>query len=286
MSVLEVRKTCKLYLGGEFVRSESGRYDAIRDPRGRLRANVPRGSRKDLREAVVRARAAQAKWAGTSGYLRGQILYRMAEMMGGRSGEFETLLRSAGATAAAARREVRASIDRIVHFAGWTDKYQALLSSVNPVASSYFDFSQPEPMGIVGITAPERPALLGVVTHTLPAIVSGNCVVMLLPESDPLPALEWAEVLATSDLPGGVINLISGRREELVPHLARHMDVNALGLAGLPRDLEVAAREDAAVNVKRVPQRTIADYFSSAAQHLDQVRDFVETKTTWHPVGY
>ena len=210
----------------------------------------------------------------------------MAEMMEARSSEFATLLRSAGATASSARREVRASIDRIVHFAGWTDKYQALLSSVNPVASSYFDFSQPEPMGVIGITVPERPALLGVVTHVLPAVVSGNCVVVLLPESDPLPALEWAEVLATSDLPGGVVNLLSGPRSETLPHLARHMDVNALALAGLPKEVETAARQDAAVNVKRVAHYGLSDYSEIQGEGLDLIRTFVETKTTWHPVGW
>jgi acyl-CoA reductase-like NAD-dependent aldehyde dehydrogenase len=286
MPSLEVRKTYKLYLGGEFVRSESGRYDEARDAKGRQLANVCRGSRKDVRDAVVKARAAQDKWAGTSAYLRGQILYRMAEMLEGRAASFEELLRSTGATAAAAKLEVRATIDRIVHYAGWSDKYQALLSTVNPVASSYFDFSLPEPTGVVGITAPERPSLLGAISLVLPAIVGGNAVVVLLSEEDPLPALEWAEVLATSDLPGGVVNLISGRREELVPHLARHMDVNALVLAGLPKELETAARQDAAVNVKRVASPPVADWFAADAQGLDFLRATLEIKTTWHPVGW
>ena len=249
---LEIRKTYKLYVGGDFIRSESGHYDEARDGKGRHRANLCRASRKDLRDAVLKARAAQEKWASSSGYLRGQILYRMAEMMESRVPAFESALRGSGATAAAARREVRATIDRIVHFAGWSDKYQALLSSVNPVASSYFDFSVPEPTGVVGIVAPERPALLGLVSHVLPVIVSGNSCVTLLSESDPIPGLEWAEVLATSDLPGGVVNLLSGPRSETLPHLARHMDVNALALAGLPREVEVDTRQDAAVNVKRV----------------------------------
>lgn len=286
MPTLDVRKTYKLYLGGDFVRSESGRYDVAKDVKGKHLANIPRGSRKDVRDAVQKARAAQEKWAGTSGYLRGQILYRMAEMLESRAGSFEALLRTTGHTAAAAKKEVRATIDRIVHYAGWSDKYQALLSSVNPVASSYFDFSLPEPMGVIGITAPEKPALLGVISHALPAIVSGNAVVVLLSEADPLPALEWAEVLATSDLPGGVVNLISGRKDELVPHLARHMDVNALALAGLAKELETAARQDAAVNVKRTPRIVIADYFADAAQNLDLIRAFLEIKTTWHPVGW
>ena len=286
MAALEVRKTYKLYLGGEFVRSESGRYDEAKDGKGRHLANVPRGSRKDVRDAVVKARAAQEKWAGTSAYLRGQILYRMAEMLESRAGSFEELLRSTGASAASAKREVRAAIDRIVHYAGWSDKYGALLSSVNPVASSYFDFSLPEPMGVIGVTAPETPALLGVVSHVLPAIAGGNSVVVLLAEANPLPALEWAEVLATSDLPGGVVNLISSRKDETLPHVARHMDVNALVLAGLTRELEIAARQDAAVNVKRVSVPAIADYFADSAQGLEAIRATLEIKTTWHPVGW
>jgi len=286
MAALEIRKTYKLYIGGEFVRSESGHYDEALDARGRHRANLCRASRKDLRDAVVKARAAQGKWASSSGYLRGQILYRMAEMMESRVPAFEAALRGSGATAAAARREVRATIDRIVHFAGWSDKYQALLSSVNPVASSYFDFSLPEPTGVVGIVAPDRPALLGLVSHVLPVIVSGNSCVVLLSESDPIPGLEWAEVLATSDLPGGVVNLLSGPRSETLPHLARHMDVNALALAGLPKEVEIETRKDAAVNVKRVAVYALGEYASADLERLDLIRAFTETKTTWHPVGW
>ncbi len=286
MAALEIRKTYKLYVGGEFVRSESGHYDPALDAKGRLRANLCRASRKDLRDAVLKARAVQGKWAGQSGYLRGQILYRMAEMMESRVPAFEAALRGSGATAAAARREVRATIDRIVHFAGWSDKYQALLSSVNPVASSYFDFSLPEPTGVVGIVAPERPALLGLVSHVLPVIVSGNSCIVLLSESDPIPGLEWAEVLATSDLPGGVVNLLSGPRSETLPHLARHMDVNALALAGLPREVEIETRKDAAVNVKRVAGYALGDYAAAEVERLDLIRAFTETKTTWHPVGW
>lgn len=286
MAALEVRKTYKLYLGGEFVRSESGHYDPALDAKGRHRANVCRASRKDLRDAVTKARAAQEKWASASGYLRGQILYRMAEMMESRVPAFEAGLRESGLPAAAARLEVRAAIDRSVHFAGWTDKYQALLSSVNPVASSYFDFSLPEPTGVVGVVAPDRPSLLGLVSHVLPVIVSGNSCVVLLSESDPISGLEWAEVLATSDLPGGVVNLLSGPRSETLPHLARHMDVNALALAGLPKDVEIAARQDAAVNVKRVASYALPDYSPANAEKLDLIRAFVEIKTTWHPVGW
>ena len=286
MVELQVKKTYKLYVGGEFIRTESGRYDPIPDAEGDLLANVSRGSRKDLREAVRKARAAQPGWASKSAYLKGQILYRMAEMLDGRAESFEDLLReSRGATAVAARREVRAAIDRLVYYAGWSDKYVALLGTVNPVASSYFDFSVPEPTGVVGIVAPETPDLLGLVSHLAPAIVSGNAAVVLLSEKYPLASLELAEILATSDLPAGVANLISGRKDELVPHLARHMDVNAIADAGGNKALSKSIAEDAAVNVKRIKRYAVADYFAEDAQGLDSIEAFTETKTTWHPIG-
>ncbi|HEY6049894.1 MAG TPA: aldehyde dehydrogenase family protein, partial [Thermoanaerobaculia bacterium] len=244
---LDIRKTYKLYIGGEFVRTESGRADPV-ECNGKFLANVSRGSRKDLREAVRKARAAQPGWASKSAYLKGQILYRMAEMLESRAAGFERLLRDgSGATPARAKAEVRASIDRLVHYAGWSDKFTALLGTVNPVASSYFDFSVPEPMGVVGIVAPESPDLLGLVSLLAPVLVSGNAAVALVSEAHPLASLELAEVLATSDLPGGVANLISGRREELVPHLARHMDVNAIADAAGDAALSKAIGEDAAV---------------------------------------
>jgi len=283
---LDIRKTYKLYIGGEFVRSESGRADPVERTKGGFLANVSRGSRKDLREAVRKARAAQAGWAAKSAYLKGQILYRMAEMLEGRSAEFERLLRDgSGATAAVARSEVRASIDRLVHYAGWSDKFTALLGTVNPVASSYFDFSVPEPMGVVGIVAAETPDLLGLVSLLAPVIVSGNAAVAVVSEAHPLASLELAEVLATSDLPGGVVNLISGRKEELVPHLARHMDVNAIADAGGDAALSRSLAEDAAVNVKRVRRYALGNFRGDDAQGLDFIEAFTETKTTWHPIG-
>ena len=286
MVELQVKKTYKLYVGGEFIRTESGRYDPIPDAEGDLLANVSRGSRKDLREAVRKARAAQPGWASKSAYLKGQILYRMAEMLDGRAESFEDLLReSRGATAVAARREVRAAIDRLVYYAGWSDKYVALLGTVNPVASSYFDFSVPEPTGVVGIVAPETPDLLGLVSHLAPVVVSGNAAVVLVSEKYPLASLELAEILATSDLPAGVANLISGRKDELVPHLARHMDVNAIADAGGNKALSKSIAEDAAVNVKRIKRYAVADYFAEDAQGLDSIEAFTETKTTWHPIG-
>lgn len=285
-SALEVRKTYKLFVGGEFVRTESGRYDPIESPKKAFLANVSRGSRKDVREAVRKARAAQPGWASKTAYLKGQILYRMAEMLEGRAASFEKLLRdSRGVPAAAARKEVRAAIDRLVHYAGWSDKYTALLGTVNPVASSYFDFSVPEPTGAVGVVAPETPDLLGLVSHLAPIIVAGNTAVVLLSEKHPLASLELAEVLATSDLPAGVANLISGHKEELVPHLARHMDVNAIADAGGDAALSKSIGEDAAVNVKRVKRYAISDYFADKAQGLDFIESFTETKTTWHPIG-
>ncbi len=283
---LEIRKTYKIWVGGEFVRSESGRTDPIASRKGRFLANVSRGSRKDLREAVRKARAAQPGWAAKSAYLKGQILYRMAEMLESRAAGFEkTLGDSRGLSPAAARQEVRASIDRLVHYAGWSDKITALLGTVNPVASSYFDFSVPEPMGVVGLVAPEEPDLIGLVSHLAPIIVSGNAAVVLLSQAHPLASLELAEVLATSDLPAGIANLISGHKDELAPHLARHMDVQAIADAGGDRALSQGIAEDAAVNVKRVKRYAVPDYRAESAQGLDFIESFVEIKTTWHPIG-
>ena len=283
---LAIKKTYKLYIGGEMVRTESGRSDPSLSPKRKLLANISRGSRKDLRDAIQKARAAQPGWARKTAYLRGQILYRMAEMLEGRASSFEALLRESRAMSpVAARREVRATIDRLVHYAGWSDKFGSLLSSVNPVASSYYDFSVPEPTGVVGVVAPEAPDLLGLVSHLAPVIVAGNCAVAILSEKHPLASLEFGEVLATSDLPAGVANLISGRKEELVPHLARHMDVNAICDAGGDRALSKSIAEDAAVNVKRVARPAVADYFSERSQGLDAIEPFLEIKTTWHPVG-
>ena len=283
---LEVRKTYKLYVGGEFIRTESGRAESIAAAKGGFLANVSLGSRKDLREAVRKAREAQPGWASKTSYLKGQILYRMAEMLEGRAASFESLLRDTRKlTAVAARTEVRATIDRLVHYAGWSDKFTALLGTVNPVSSSYFDFSVPEPMGVVGIVAPDAPDLLGLVSHLAPVVVAGNAAVVLVSEKHPLASLEFAEVLATSDLPPGVANLISGRREELVPHLARHMDVHAIVDAGPDATLSKALAEDAAVNVKRVRRYRLGDYRGDDTQGLDFIESCVEIKTTWHPIG-
>lgn len=284
---LEVLKTYKLFVNGEFVRSESGRSDPWRDRSGKVLAQVPRASKKDLRDAVRTATAAQPRWAEATGYLKGQILYRLAEMLEGRKESLVKLLASQpGGTRRRAEREVRAAIDRIVHYAGWTDKYPALLSSVNPVASRYFNFSVPQPIGVVGVVAPEEPALLGLLTWLLPVLATGNGAVVLLSEQAPLPGLDLAEALATSDLPDGVVALLSGRKEDLLPHLARHMEVRALVLPERGSGALLEAERDAAVNVKRVVGWSVEDYLSSEAQGLPFLRNLVEIQTTWHPIGW
>jgi acyl-CoA reductase-like NAD-dependent aldehyde dehydrogenase len=264
MARLPVKKTYKLYLGGQFPRSESGRtYEAEG-------ANVARASRKDLRDAVRAARQAFPKWAAMTAYNRGQVLYRIAEMMEARRAEFADL--SSGP------KEVERSIDRFVWYAGWSDKLAQVLGSSNPVAGPYFNFTVPEPTGVVGIIAPEEPPLEGLVSRLAPAIVGGNSAVVIASESSPLAAVELAEVLATSDVPGGVVNLLTGYRSELAPVLAGHMDVNALDLAGA--DGEVAELEQlAADNVKRVVRG------SADSQSPWEVAAFLELKTVWHPIG-
>ncbi|HYZ20013.1 MAG TPA: aldehyde dehydrogenase family protein [Gaiellaceae bacterium] len=264
MARLPVKKTYKLYVGGEFPRSESGRaYEA-------QGANVARASRKDLRDAVRAARQAFPKWAGMTAYNRGQVLYRIAEMMEARRAEFAEL--SSGP------KEVERSIDRFVWYAGWSDKLAQVLGSSNPVAGPYFNFTVPEPTGVVGIVAPEEPPLEGLVSRVAPAIVGGNAVVVVAAEHSPLPAVELAEVLATSDVPGGVVNVLTGYRDELAPVLAAHMDVNALDLAGADGQVEELERL-AADNVKRVV------HGSPDSQSPWDVAAFLELKTVWHPIG-
>jgi acyl-CoA reductase-like NAD-dependent aldehyde dehydrogenase len=261
---LPVKKTYKLYIGGAFPRSESGRtYEA----QGQ---NVARASRKDARDAVVAARGAQPKWAGATAYNRGQVLYRIAEMMEARAAEFAELVTG--------RDEVDRAIDRWVWYAGFSDKLAQVLGGSNPVAGPYFNFTVPEPTGVVAIIAPEGPPLLGLVSRLAPALVGGNTAVAVASEESPLAAVELAEVLATSDLPGGVVNLLTGRRAELAPWLASHMDVNAIdvtGADGLRADLERSAAE----NVKRVVSG------SPDSQSLYEISAFLELKTVWHPIG-
>src|SRR5437667_10053716 len=251
MARLNVRKTYKLYINGEFPRTESGRFYAVKSKGGELLANACRGSRKDLRNAVQAARKALAAWSGKTAYNRGQILYRIAEVCEWRATELAAELRRLGATAAEARKEVEQVIDRWVYYAGWSDKYPQVFGSVNPVAGPYYNFTVPEPTGVVGVVAPEEPALLGLVSRLAPAIVGGNTAVAITSESRPLAAITLAEVFANSDVPGGVINLISGLKSELVPWLASHMDVNAIDATGVASEAMPALQKAAAENVKR-----------------------------------
>jgi acyl-CoA reductase-like NAD-dependent aldehyde dehydrogenase len=278
-----VKRTAKLYVGGEFPRSESGRSYEVHAQDGRLLAHAARASRKDLREAVRAARAAQPGWAGKTAYNRGQILYRVAELMEGRRAQFESELADAGAADPA--RGTSAAIDRWVWYAGWADKIGQVLGGTNPVAGPYFNFTIPEPTGVVGIVAPQDQALLGLVSRLAPAIVSGNTAVVLASESSPLPAVTLSEVLATSDVPGGVVNLLTGFSRELVPWLAGHMDVNAIDVTGVPDDLTAQVDELAAENVKRVHRGPDADPFSPEAQSPYEITALVEFKTVWHPMG-
>ena len=283
-SRLAVRKTYKLYLGGKFPRSESGRSYPVHAADGTLAAHAARASRKDVRDAVVAARAAFAGWSGATAYNRGQVLYRVAEMLEGRREQFAAEVAAAeGVAAAAARTQVDRAVDRWVYYAGWADKYAQVAGGTNPVAGPYFSFSLPEPTGVVGVVAPARPALLGLVSVLAPVLTTGNTAVVLAAEEHPLPALALAEVLACSDVPAGVVNLLTGRVAELAPWLAAHRDVNGLDLTGVPEPDRAALQVAAADNVKRVlaPGRT--DW--EADPGTGRLAAFVETKTVWHPIG-
>jgi acyl-CoA reductase-like NAD-dependent aldehyde dehydrogenase len=283
---LAVRKTYKLYLGGAFPRSESGRSYVVSAPDGRALANAALASRKDLRDAVVAARKAQPGWASATAYNRGQVIYRVAEMLEGRRSQFvEALVAGEGLTGEAATAAVDLSIDRLVWYAGWADKFAQVAGSANPVAGPYFDFSIPEPSGVVGVLAPQESSLLGLVSVVAPVITTGNTVVVVASEDRPLPALDLAEVLATSDLPGGVVNILTGRTAELAPVLAAHRDVEGLDLAGAPEELGVALEEAAADNVKRVLRRPRAAPDWAAEPSPARMLFFVEVKTVWHPIG-
>jgi len=283
---IAVSKTYKLYVGGAFPRSESGRTYEVTDSRGRFLANAAMGSRKDARDAVVAARGAFAKWAGATAYNRGQVLYRVAELMEGRRAQFVAEVAAAeGVTAAKAETLVSQAIDRWVWYAGWPDKLAQVLGGLNPVAGPYFDISAPEPTGVVAALAPQKSSLLGLVSVLAPIVVSGNTAVVLASEDRPLPAITLSEVLATSDVPGGVINLITGRTAEVAPWLASHMDVNAVDLTGVA-DADVAAEleRSAADNLKRVRRPDPAEDLA-ADPGLGRMTAFLETKTVWHPKG-
>lgn len=282
---LDVLKTYKIYIDGKFPRTESGRYYKLGDVNGKTIANVCLSSRKDFREAVVAARKAQQSWSSRSAYNRSQILYRIAEMLEGRRSQFVSELKEQGYSSASAEKEVSFSIDRLVYYAGWCDKYQQVFSAVNPVESSHFNFSVPEATGVVAIICPEESGLLGLITTIAPAIGGGNTVIALASNSKPLCAITFAEVLNSSDVPGGVVNILTGTRAELISHFASHMDVNAIVYCGDNIDEIVKAKESASLNVKRVSIYNDTDLSSDKCQSGYRIMDLQEVKTTWHPIG-
>ncbi|MDQ1629705.1 MAG: hypothetical protein QOI54_3449 [Actinomycetota bacterium] len=283
---IPVRKTYKLYIGGAFPRSESGRTYEVTDRKGTFLANAALGSRKDARDAVVAARKAFPGWSAATAYNRGQVLYRVAELLEGRRAQFvDEVVAGEGLSARRAEAVIDETIDRWVWYAGWSDKIAAIHGSSNPVAGPYFDFSVPEPTGVVAVLAPQGSSLLGLVSVIAPAVVTGNTVVVLASEQAPLPAISLSEVLATSDVPAGVVNLLTGRAAEVAPWLASHMDVNAIDLTGAPEqalELEVASAD----NLKRVLRPDAArDADWTIPPGLERLLAYLETKTVWHPIG-
>jgi acyl-CoA reductase-like NAD-dependent aldehyde dehydrogenase len=287
-SRLQVLKTYKMYVGGAFIRSESGKVVPAFAPDGKtLLAQVCRGSRKDFRDAVVAARKAFPKWSGSAAYLKGQILYRAAEMLEMRAEEMEReIARSTGCSAAVARREVADAVELLVHYAGWTDKFTAVFGSVNPVSSPHFNFTYPEGTGVVVIFCPDAPSFLPLVHLVAAAILTGNTCIVVASEKYPLPALTFGEILATSDLPGGVVNILSGLRSDIAPTAATHMDVNAI-VNGYEDDaLDKTLHEGTSVNMKRYARHALAPADWRKADRPDWILDTVEFKTAWHPVGW
>ncbi len=285
--MLKITKTPKCYVGGAFIRSESGRVYPLTDASGAFFANIPLCTRKDLRNAVEAAAKAGPGWAARNAYNRGQILYRLAEMLEARAAEMTEAITLGGVSRKDSEREVRASIERIVHYAGWTDKYQALLGSVNPVASSHFNFTVTEPMGIIGIVAPDEAPLLALLSLVMPAITSGNTVVALASTTQPYPSILLGEMLATSDLPGGVVNLLTGQRAELIPTFATHAHLRGLAAVANLEDrkaLQIGGA-DSVKRLKLIPSEAPIDWFAEKAQGLYEIRDHLEAKTTWHPIG-
>jgi acyl-CoA reductase-like NAD-dependent aldehyde dehydrogenase len=281
---IAVRKTYKLYIGGAFPRSESGRSYVVTDHQGGFLANAAMASRKDARDAVAAARKAFAGWPAATAYNRGQVLYRVAELLEGRRGQFAAEVRSAeGLAARQAEAVVDAAIDRWVWYAGWADKVAQVRGTANPVAGPFFNFSVPEPTGVVAVIAPGASSLLGFVSVVAPAVVTGNTVVALASERCPLPAVSLTEVLATSDVPAGVINVLTGRTAEVAPWLASHMDVNAIDLTGAPPEMAGDLAVAAAENLKRVVRPAADDWAEPPT--LNRMLAYLETKTVWHPVG-
>jgi acyl-CoA reductase-like NAD-dependent aldehyde dehydrogenase len=281
---LEIQKTYKIYIGGQFPRTESGRFYPLKNKKGDIMANICQSSRKDFRNAVVAARGAFGGWSARAGFNRSQILYRIAEMLEGRKEQFISELVLQGLTEKAANDEVSLSVDRLVYYAGWCDKYQAVFSSVNPVASSHFNFSVPEPTGVVAIIAPEESSLLGLVTAIAPVIAGGNSCIVLASESKPLCAVTFAEVLNSSDLPGGVVNILTGSSDELHSHFSSHMDVNALTYYRKNKNEIKTIKENASLNVKRIFIYDQLILASDKAQSPYLIFDNQEIKTTWHPI--
>jgi acyl-CoA reductase-like NAD-dependent aldehyde dehydrogenase len=288
MARIDVRKTYKLYIGGAFPRSESGYSYEVTDSKGKFVANASLASRKDVRDAVVAARKAAPGWAGRTAYNRGQVLYRIAEVMEDRRPQFEEAVRqSEGVSAAAARGQVDAAVDRLVWYAGWADKLAQVIGNANPVAGPFFNHTAPEATGVVGVLAPQSSSLLGLVSVVAPVIVTGNVAVVVSSYARPLPAVTFSEVLATSDVPGGVVNILTGDAAALGPWLAAHMDVNAIDLAGVAGSPELATSLEvaAADNLKRVRRAPDAEPDWTAEPGLAAMTAFVEQKTVWHPIG-
>jgi acyl-CoA reductase-like NAD-dependent aldehyde dehydrogenase len=283
MSRIDILKTYKLYIAGKFPRTESGRYFPVHDKKGKLLANMCLASRKDFRNAVVAARKAQGGWQNASALNKGQILYRIAEMLEGRKDQFMTELEIQGHSAKKAKEEVEASIDRLVYYAGWSDKYQQIFSAVNPVSSAHFNFSAPEPMGVVSIIAPEEQGLLGLVSVIAPALVGGNTAIVLASKNMPLSSISFAEVLHSSDVPAGVINILTGEREELLSHMASHMDVNAIIYSGHNEQEIKNISELSSENVKRVVIYKKNDWLGDHNESPYFIEKTQEIKTTWHP---
>ena len=283
MSRIDIQKTYKLYIGGKFPRTESGRYFALHDKKGKLMANMCLASRKDFRNAVVIARKAQSSWAAASAMNKGQILYRIAEMLEGRKEQFIKELEIQGSNHKSAVEEVEDSIDRLVYYAGWSDKYQQIFSAVNPVSSAHFNFSAPEAMGVVSVIAPEEQGLLGLISVIAPILVGGNTAIVLASKKFSLTAISFAEVLNSSDVPSGTVNILTGEREELISHMASHMDVNAIVYCGNDEGDIKQIGELASNNIKRVILYKKKDWSGDYGQSPYFIEKTLEIKTTWHP---
>ena len=286
MSRIDVLKTYKIFIGGKFPRTESGRFFPLKNKDGDLIANICLSSRKDFRNAVVSARNTQKGWENTTALNKGQILYRIAEMLEGRRSQFIEELMMTGSSRYQARNEVEQSIDRLIYYAGWSDKFQQIFSSVNPVASNHFNFSVPQAMGVVSVIAPNELPLLGLVSVIAPVIVGGNSCIVLSSEENPMVSISFAEVLNTSDVPHGVVNILTGKRKELISHFASHMDVNAIIYCGVDSGHASVVEKNTALNVKRAVNYADQNWINPDAQGPYHIMKSQEIKTTWHPIGY